>query len=48
MKKWNKYILYLLLVEICGFILSCFLEESVLICNIYVMTCLLLFEKMGD
>ena len=48
MKKWRKYILYILIVTICGSILSFFSNESVLICDIYVMMGILLFEKMDD
>ena len=45
MKKWRKYILCILIVTICGAILSFISNESVLICDIYVMMCILLFEK---
>lgn len=48
MKKWHKYILYILIVTICGSILSFIRNESVLICDIYVMMGILLFEKMED
>lgn len=37
MKKWRKYILYILIVTIIGSILSFIRNESVLICDIYVM-----------
>lgn len=46
MKKWRKYILCILIVTICGSILSFIRNESVLICDIYVMMGILLFEKM--
>lgn len=45
MKKWCKYIWYSLIVTICGSILSFIIKESVLICDIYVMTTILLFSK---
>lgn len=48
MKKWRKYILYVLIVTIIGSILSFIRNESVLICDIYVMMCILLFEKTED
>lgn len=48
MKKWRKYILYVLIVTIIGSILSFIRNESVLICDIYVMMCILLFEKWED
>lgn len=45
MKKWCKYIWCCLIVTICGSILSFIIKESVLICDIYVMTTILLFSK---
>ena len=48
MKKWRKYILYILIVTICGSIMSFIRNESVLICDIYVMIGILIFEKMED
>lgn len=48
MKKWRKYILYILIVTIIGPILSFIRNESVLICDIYVMMSILLFEKWED
>ena len=48
MKKWRKYILYILIVTIIGSILSFIGNESVLICDIYVMMGILLFEKWED
>ena len=48
MKKWRKYILYILIVTICGYILAFSRNESVLICDIYVMMGILLFEKWED
>lgn len=45
MKKWSKYILLILIVTICGSILSFIINESILICDIYVMTTILLFSK---
>ena len=45
MKKWSKYILLILIVTICGSILSFIRNESILICDIYVMTTILLFSK---
>ena len=45
MKKWRKYIL---IVTICSSILSFISNESVLICDIYVMMSILLFENMED
>lgn len=47
-EKWRKYILCILIVTICGSILSFIRNESVLICDIYVMMGILLFEKMED
>ena len=43
MKKWRKYILYILIVTICGSILAFIRNESELICAIYVMMGILLF-----
>ena len=48
MKKWRKYFLYILIVTICGSIMSFIRNESVLICDIYVMMGILIFEKMED
>lgn len=48
MKKWRKYILYILIVTICGYILAFIRNENVLICDIYVMMGILLFEKWED
>ena len=48
MKKWRKYILYILIVTISGYILAFIRNESVLICDIYVMMGILLFEKWED
>lgn len=48
MKKWRKYILCILIVTICGSILSFIRKESVLVCDIYVMMGILIFEKMDD
>ena len=48
MKKWIKYILCILIVKICGFVMSFIMNESILICDIYVMMGILLFEKMED
>lgn len=48
MKKWRKYILYILIITICGSILSFIRNESALICDIYLMMVILLFEKMED
>lgn len=45
MKKWSKYIF---VIAICGSVLSFITNESVLICDLYVMMCILLFEKMED
>ena len=45
MKKWSKYILLILIITICGSILSFIRNESILICDIYVMTTILLFSK---
>lgn len=47
-EKWRKYILYILIVTICGSIMSFIRNESVLICDIYVMMGILIFEKMED
>lgn len=48
MKKWSKYILCILVITICGSVLSFIGNESVLICDIYVMMSILLFGKMED
>lgn len=48
MKKWSKYILCFLVITICGSVLSFIRNESVLICDIYVMMSILLFGKMED
>lgn len=48
MKKWRKYILYILIVTIIGSLLSFIRNESVLICDVYVMMGILLFEKWED
>lgn len=48
MKKWRKYILCILIVTIYGSILSFIRNDNVLICDIYVMMSILLFEKMED
>lgn len=48
MKKWSKYILCILVITICGSVLSFIRNESVLICDIYVMMSVLLFGKMED
>lgn len=46
MKKWRKYILCILIVTIYGSILSFIRNDNVLICDIYVMMSILLFEKL--
>lgn len=44
MNKYIKYTLVLLVMFVLGCILSYFMNESVLICDIYVMLCALLYQ----
>lgn len=47
-RKWTKYILYVVIVTIGGSVLAFIRNESVLICDIYLMMGILLLEEMED
>lgn len=48
MNKYSKYALCLLIISVCGTILSYAMNEKILLCDIFVAINILLFQKMED
>lgn len=45
MKKGIKFLLLSLIVVVLGTLLSVLMEESVLVCDIYIMVCMLTYDR---